>query len=165
MKTQIASAVIVVLSLGLGGCASYGGSYDDRYSDRGDSRYQRGSYAGEPRYRSASNCYDCGVVLQINRFDDGRRSSGVGGAVAGAVIGGVVGSQIGSGSGRDAATVVGAVAGGLAGRDLERNASGGDYELIVRMSSGQQVQVRQRDLDGVREGSRVVIRGGRAQIY
>jgi len=165
MKTYLKSAILVALSFGVAGCASYGGGYSDRYSDRTDGRYQRDTYAGDSRYRSASNCYDCGVVQRIDRFDDGRRTSGVGGALAGAVIGGVVGSQIGSGSGRDAATVAGAVAGGLAGRDMERNASRGDYELLVRMSSGQLVTVRQRDLNGIRDGSRVVVRNGRAQLY
>lgn len=145
---------IAILALGMAGCGTYGSRYGDG-----------GNYSSGSGYRLTSNCYDCGVVRRIDSFDDGRRSSGVGGAVAGAVIGGVVGSQVGSGSGRDVATVAGAVAGGLAGRDMQRNSGREHYEITVQMNRGGQVRVQQAQLNGIREGAQVVVRNGRVQLY
>ena len=62
----------------------------------------------------AQRCRKCGVVEEVDRFQQ-REPSSSGGAILGAVIGGVLGSQVGSGSGRRAATVAGAVAGGVIG--------------------------------------------------
>ena len=38
------------------------------------------------------------------------------------------------------------------------------HEVTVRMNDGRTVVLSQNDLNGVREGSRVIIRNGRAQL-
>ena len=140
---------VALLALGLSACSTSGNGYNNGYSSSG--------------YRSSSNCYDCGVVQRIDSYTGERRTTG-GGAVAGAVIGGVLGSQVGSGDGKKAATIAGAVAGGLAGNAIEKNMNQNWHDVTVRMNDGRQVVVTQNQLNGVREGSRVVIRNGRAQL-
>ena len=143
--------LIAALGLGLSACASDGNSYR---SSPGYSTYGSG----------AVGCYDCGVVTGINSYTGERRTTGAG-AVAGAVVGGVLGNQVGSGDGKKAATVAGAVVGGIVGNNIEKNnADRTWYEVSVRMTDGRQVVVTQDDLNGVREGSRVVLRDGKAYL-
>jgi outer membrane lipoprotein SlyB len=139
---------VVAMSLILAACASPGG-----YSSRG--------YGGSDGY---ARCYDCGTVERVERvYGEGRASGG--GAVLGGIVGGVLGSQVGSGSGRDAATVAGAIAGGVAGHNVEQNRNAASqYELFVRMDDGRRIVVRQRDLDGIREGAYVRVNGNRARL-
>jgi len=143
MNIRILSAAL--LALGLSACSTSGGGYT--------------SNSG---YRS-TNCYDCGVVQNIQSYSGERRNTG-GGAVAGVIIGGVLGNQIGKGDGKTAATVAGAVAGGIVGNNIEKNNDQTWYDISVRMNDGRQVTVTQRKLDGVRDGSNVVIRDGRAYL-
>ena len=85
--------------------------------------------------------------------------------VVGAVVGGAVGNQVGSGDGKTAATVAGAVVGGIVGNNVEKNRAGGTwYELHVLMADGRTVTVTQDDLNGIREGTRVRLRDGRAYL-
>lgn len=145
--------VIGVLSLGLGACATTDRGYG--YQDRGYSN----------NYASSNRCEACGVVerIDIARYGDGRASGT--GAVVGAVVGAAIGNQVGSGDGRRAATVAGAVAGGVAGHRIEENRNERDrYAVVVRMDDGRRLVVEQRDLNGVREGARVVISNGRARL-
>lgn len=135
-------------------CATDYGRSESGYYDRGD--YNRGSYAD-------TQCRNCGVVERIERGYGDRRTSG-GGAVAGAVIGGLVGNQIGSGDGRKVATVAGAVAGGIAGNNIERNRNSDGFAIYVRTDDGRAIIARQQDLNGVREGDRVVVRGSRVYL-
>lgn len=135
-----------LLALGLSACST-GGGYDNSYSND----------------RSVSNCYDCGVVQRIESYTGERRTTGAG-AVAGAVIGGVIGNQVGSGDGKTAATVAGAVVGGIAGNAIEKNSNRTWYDVTVRMSDGRTLVVSQNGLNGIREGSRVVIRDGNAYL-
>lgn len=129
------------------------------------------SYSGNDRYRGSSynnapvNCYDCGVVMRVESYTgEQRRTSGVG-AVAGALIGGALGNQVGSGDGKKVATVAGAVAGGFAGNAIEKNNMDRTWhEVTVRMNDGRSVVLSQDNLNGVQEGSRVIIRDGRAQL-
>jgi outer membrane lipoprotein SlyB len=121
--------------------------YDD-YRVHGDRR--------EYRYR----CHSCGYVARIE-YERGRR--GHGGAVAGAIIGGAIGNQIGSGDGRRAATVAGAVIGGIAG-DRRSSQRRNFYDILVEMDNGRRIWVTQRELRGVREGSRVEVRNGRVRL-
>ena len=108
-------------------------------------------------------CQNCGVVDRIEVFYGERRAGG-GGAVVGAIVGGVLGSQVGSGSGRDAATVAGAVAGGVAGHQIEKNARGAArYDLFLTMDDGRRIVLTQRDINNIREGSRVRVSGNRAR--
>ncbi len=144
MNIRILPAAL--LALGLSACTTSGGGYG----------------GGSSGYRS-SNCNDCGVVQDIQSYRGQRRASG-GGAVAGAIIGGVLGNQVGSGDGKTAATVVGAVAGGIVGNNIEKNSNDTWYDITVRMSDGRQVVVTQNNLNGVRGGSNVILRDGRAQL-
>ena len=56
--------------------------------------------------------------------------------------------------------------GGVAGNRIDdRNGDGGDrYEVLVRMDDGRRIVLNQNDLNGVREGSRVYVRNGRARL-
>ena len=137
-------------ALALSACSSYGGN----------DNYRNSSYNNAP-----ANCQDCGVVQRVESYTgEQRRTSGVG-AVAGALIGGALGNQVGSGDGKKAATVAGAVAGGFAGNAIEKNNMDKTWhEVTVRMNDGRTVVLSQDDLNGVREGSRVIIRNGRAQL-
>ena len=125
-------------------------SRDDRYYD---DRY----------YAAYDTCSRCGEVVRINHTGGGHSTSGVG-AVTGAVIGGLLGNQVGGGSGKKVATVAGAVAGGVAGNRIERNRSGGGYEVVVQMDDGRRIVVRQSSLNGIDEGERVYVSGGRARL-
>ena len=163
MKHRLPAIIVgTVSSLLLAACASGGGYYDDRYGYNDNYRYQNSAY---DRYDNRyARCDRCGVVVDIQRFYGEGRASG-GGAVAGAVVGGLVGSQDGSGSGPDAAPNAGAVAGGVAGHNIEKDRREGyQYAVHVEMDNGRRVVVEQRDLNGVREGSRVIVDGGRARL-
>lgn len=148
-----------LIAIGASGCASDGYAYRDRYHDG----YAYDDYRGD--YRTA-RCGNCGVVTRIDGSYYGRdRDDGTGGAVVGALIGAAVGNQIGSGDGRRAATVAGAVAGGVAGKHIdERNGSGDRFEVVVRMDNGRTLVLEQRNLNGIREGSRVIVNGGVARL-
>jgi len=151
MKTTLLAAA--VMALGLTGCAT-GNGYSRGYDS--PSRYS-------PHY--AARCNTCGVVERIDVASRGTAGTSGAGAVAGAIIGGVLGSQVGSGDGRKAATVAGAVAGGVAGNRIERNSRDSEvFHIQVRMDDGRRVVVEQRNLAGVREGSRVQVSAGTARL-
>ena len=147
MKIRIILAA--ALALALSACSSYGGN----------DNYRSSSYNNAP-----ANCYDCGVVQRIESYTGEQRRTSGAGAVAGALIGGALGNQVGSGDGKTAATVAGAVAGGFAGNAIEKNMDKTWHEVTIRMNDGRTVVLSQDDLNGVREGSRVIIRNGRAQL-
>lgn len=121
-------------------------------------RYGHDDYRDRREYRY--RCHRCGFVARIE-YERGRRHHG--GAVAGAIIGGAIGNQIGSGDGRRAATVAGAVLGGIAG-DRHSSHRRNFYDILVEMDNGRHVWVTQRELRGVRVGSRVEIRNGRVRL-
>lgn len=134
---MIAALTLLVL----GACAS-------GPSQRG---YGQGSYG--------SRCANCGVVEGIERVYGDRQSTGAG-AVVGGIIGGVLGNQVGGGSGRTAATAAGVIAGGVAGNAIERDMrSAPRYEIFVRMDDGRRLVVTQRELQGIRQGAAVQVRG------
>ena len=144
-----------VLAVVLGGCASSGDYYGSRDEHRG--------YPAREAAREAG-CAACGVVerIEVARYGDGGTTGA--GAIAGALVGAAVGNQVGSGDGRRAATVAGAVAGGVAGNRIERERNRQMFALTVRMDDGRRVVIEQRALQGVREGARVVVRGGSVQL-
>ena len=167
MNTKLVTAIAATLL-----ATSFAGPVSAQSRDR-DRGYDDGYYAYEDSNRRdyrRNRCGNCGTVQRIEREYDGRdgdRDNGTGGAIVGALVGAALGNQVGSGSGRKAATVAGAVAGGVAGKRIdERNGSrGGDeFEVVVRMDNGRTVVLEQRDLNGVREGSRVVVNGGVARL-
>jgi outer membrane lipoprotein SlyB len=144
---------IASLALALSACSSMDNGYRDT------------AYGGTVvDSRVAGNCYDCGVVQRIESYTGEKRATGAG-AVVGAVVGGALGNQVGKGDGKTAATVAGAVAGGLAGNAIEKRT--GDqtwFNVTVLMNDGRTIVVTQDDLNGVREGSRVVVRDGAAHL-
>ena len=141
------------LALALGACST---GYDTRSDNN--------RYDGDRAYSgSAANCNDCGVVQRIESYSGERRTSGVG-AVAGAIVGGALGNQVGSGDGKKVATVAGAVAGGIAGNAIERNRNQTWYDVTVRMNDGRVLVFSQNDLNGIREGSRIMVRNDRVQL-
>ena len=159
MTSKLATLVTSgLIAFGVSACASDGYAYRDDYRD---------GYAYDDGYRGdhrRGRCGNCGVVTRIDA-DYYSRDDGTEGAVVGALVGAALGNQIGSGDGRKAATVAGAVAGGVAGKRIdERNGSGDRYELVVRMDNGRTVVLEQRDLNGIREGSHVVVNGGVARL-
>jgi outer membrane lipoprotein SlyB len=88
----------------------------------------------------------------------------------GAVVGGVLGAaaareiaknQTDSEGRRNTATVGGAVAGAAIGNAIQ-NRTGTGYNIYVRMQDGREIVVSQDDLGGIREGSYVEVRNGRA---
>jgi outer membrane lipoprotein SlyB len=156
MTSRLATLITATtIAIGVSACASDGYAYRDSYRD---------GYAYDD-YRNA-RCGNCGVVARIDADYYGRdRDNGAEGAVVGALIGAAVGNQVGSGDGRRAATVAGAVAGGVAGKHIdERNGSRDRFEVVVRMDSGRTIVLEQRDLNGIREGARVVVDGGVARL-
>jgi outer membrane lipoprotein SlyB len=138
---------LLVLCAGLAACASpcYRG---DRYN----------------AYDTPGRCAECGTVDRIERVYGGETYASGGGALLGAIIGGVLGNTVGKGDGRKAATVVGAVAGGVVGNEVEKNNNRGPwYEVFVALDDGRRVVTRQRELGPLRDGSRVIVRSGRAE--
>jgi outer membrane lipoprotein SlyB len=120
------------------------------------------SYGYADGYDSA--CRNCGTVEKIERVYGARETTGSG-AVLGAIIGGALGNQVGKGDGRKAATVAGAVAGGVVGNKIEADQrSLPRYEIFVRMDDGRRLVVEQREREGIREGDRVELVGGRARL-
>lgn len=126
--------------------------------------HYRSRYNDDQRSERYDRCRSCGTVERIEYAGHGKNSGG--GAVAGVVIGGVLGNQVGDGDGRRAATVAGAVIGGIVGNNAERRSSRrrNVYDVLVNMDRGQSIWVTQGELRGVREGSRVEVRGGRVYL-
>jgi outer membrane lipoprotein SlyB len=141
---------VAAMAIGLSACTTSGSGYNS------------GSSTSNSGY-SSSTCNDCGVVQHVNSYTGERHASGVG-AVTGAVVGGLLGNQVGQGDGKTAATVAGAVVGGMAGNAIEKNQSETWYDISIRMNDGRQVTVTQNNLNGIREGSRIVVRNGVAQL-
>lgn len=116
--------------------------------------------ARAPQPAPAPICANCGVIESIRSVEAAAQGSGVG-VIAGGVLGGVLGNQIGKGSGRDLATIGGAVLGGIAGNQVEKKVrSTTQYEVAVRLDSGERSVVRMSRLPAWREGDRVALRDG-----
>ncbi|PJA42185.1 MAG: hypothetical protein CO182_03980 [Lysobacterales bacterium CG_4_9_14_3_um_filter_62_6] len=146
--------------LSVSACGTTGDRYDNGYRNDDSYRSNRNDNDHRRRYR----CDVWGVVRRIESYRGDRHSSG-GGAIVGAVVGGLLGNQIGKGDGRTAATVVGAVGGGFAGNSIEKHSNRTYYDITIKMNDGRRVVVTQTRLRSVREGSRVMIRNGRAELY
>ena len=102
-------------------------------------------------------CTTCGVVVSVNEVEVEGKGSGLG-VVAGGVVGGLLGNQVGSGSGRDLATIAGAVGGAFAGNKIEKSAKKTkNYDITVKMETGEEIVYRQATLPDVIEGEAVRI--------
>lgn len=108
---------------------------------------------------AAASCHQCGEIESITpRTVKGEPRAGA--ALAGAVIGGVVGHQFGSGSGNDAATAAGAIGGAVAGSEIDRQRNATtEYDVVIRMDSGERVQLTRTDISGLSVGDDVEVRG------
>lgn len=105
-------------------------------------------------------CNNCGRITHIETYSGHR--SGTGGAIAGAVVGGLIGNQIGGGDGKKVATVAGAVGGAYAGKRIAEHSDKTRYRVTVRMEDGHSETVTQSSIGGLREGSSVRIKNGKA---
>lgn len=152
MNIRLIGAAALCAALATAGCATSG--YGGGYAGSGS------GYGGAP-----ANCYDCGTVTRIEQGAGSRTPN-----ATGAVIGGVLGaaaarelakSKTDSEGRRNTATVGGAVAGAAIGNAIQ-NRAGTGYNIYVRMQDGRQLVVSQDDLGGIREGSYVEVRNGRA---
>lgn len=150
MNTRVLAPLAIASALALSACATApaGGGYG--YN-------QRGAPAGQ--------CYDCGTVTRIEQASNVPSATG---AVVGGVVGAVAARQAArnatDSSGRqNAATVAGAAAGAAAGHAIQ-NRTAMTYNIYVRMADGRQSVVSQGSLDGIREGSYVELRNGRAYL-
>ncbi len=104
-------------------------------------------------------CANCGEIESITPLTV-KGEPRAGAALAGAVIGGIVGHQFGSGSGNDAATAAGAVGGAVAGSEIDRQRNATTrYEIVVRMTSGERVDLTQGDISGLSVGDEVKVQG------
>jgi len=111
---------------------------------------------------AAATCTDCGVVQAVRFVEVKGSSSGVG-MVAGGVLGGVLGHQIGSGRGNTVATIAGAAGGAFVGNEVEKKRNTkGQWNVVIKMDSGQQRTFVYTSQPTVRDGDRVkLIDGGR----
>lgn len=145
------AASAILASLALAGCAS-----------------TSAGYGGSPgAYGSAANCYDCGTVTRIEA-GAGSRVPNATGAVVGGLVGAAVAREVAkdrtdSDGRQNTATVGGVVAGAAIGNAIQ-NRAGTGYNIYVRTSDGRQLVVSQDDLGGIREGSYVEVRNGRAHL-
>lgn len=111
---------------------------------------------------AAARCTDCGVVQSVRFVEVKGSSSGVG-MVAGGVLGGVLGHQIGGGTGKTVATIAGAAGGAYVGNEVEKKKNTkGQWNVVIRMDSGQQRTFVYTNQPTVHDGDRVkLIDGGR----
>lgn len=153
MNIRLTAAAALCASLALAGCATTSPGYGGGYG--------RG-YAAAP-----ADCYDCGTVTRIEQ-GAGSRTPNATGAVVGGVLGAAAGRELAknktdSEGRRNAATIGGAVAGAAIGNAIQ-NRAGTGYDIYVRMRDGRELVVSQDDLGGIREGSYVEVRNGRAYL-
>lgn len=157
MKIRMTAAAAVFASLAMAGCATTSPGY-------GGGGYGSG-YGND--YGAPADCYDCGTVTRIEQ-GKGSRTPNATGAVIGGVLGAAAGRELAknktdSEGRQNAATVGGAVAGAAIGNAIQ-NRAGTGYNIYVRMRDGRETVVSQDDLGGIREGSYVEIRNGRAHV-
>ena len=107
-----------------------------------------------------ADCFDCGRIKSIEAYTGHRNSTG--GAIAGAVVGGLLGNQVGKGDGKTVATVAGAAGGAYAGKKIAENSEKTRYHITVRMEDGRLERVDQSSIKGLRVGSSVRIKNGKA---
>lgn len=141
------SALILITTAVLGGCASYG---------------QQPASRGYSTDSQSNSSYGAIESIQVVRRDN--NTSGTG-AIVGGLVGGLLGNQVGGGSGKTAATAVGVVGGALVGNNMEKNqsAQASDmYQVRVRLDNGDNLTVVQDSVSDLRIGNRVRVADGRA---
>lgn len=153
MNIRLTAATALFASLAMAGCATTSPGY-------GGGGYGSG-------YGAPADCYDCGTVTRIEQ-GAGSRTPNATGAVIGGVLGAVAGRELAknktdSEGRQNAATIGGAAAGAAIGNAIQ-NRAGTGYNIYVRMRDGRELVVSQDDLGGIREGSYVEVRNGRAHL-
>lgn len=149
-STHTLSALILIATAVLGGCASYGPQPASR------------DYSAPSQ---SSTGYGVVDSIQVVRADN--NTSGTG-AIVGGLVGGLLGNQVGGGSGKTAATAVGVVGGALVGNNMEKNraAQTSDmYQIRVRLDNGDSMTIVQDSVYDLRIGSQVRVADGRAHRY
>lgn len=157
MKLRLPGTMILIASLAAVGCASTSPGYGPGYS---------GGYGPAP---NASNCYDCGTVIAIERAST-QQGANVAGPILGGIVGAVAGKELArrntdSDGRRNVATAAGAVGGALAGNAIQNRVENQGYLVHVRMSDGRTTVINQSDVGGLRQGSAVRIQNGRVIAY
>ncbi|CAL93475.1 glycine zipper 2TM domain-containing protein [Azoarcus olearius] len=123
-----ALALILVASLGLGGCAAGLGG---------------GTYSRTEARRAM--VVQFGVIESVRGVQLEGTKSPVG-TVSGAAVGGIAGSSVGGNRGSAIGAVLGAVAGGLAGSAIEEGVTRKPgVEVTVQLENGQYLAVVQQD--------------------
>ncbi|MCX9155243.1 glycine zipper 2TM domain-containing protein [Niveibacterium sp. 24ML] len=114
----------------------------------------------KPRAVTVAQCYDCGVVENVQAVEQAGEGSGLG-AVGGAVLGGVLGHQVGEGQGKQLARIGGAILGGIAGHQAEKQIrKTSHYEVTVRMDDGSRKTLTQTTATTWHTGERVRVENG-----
>ena len=149
---RISAATALLASLALAGCATTSPGYSSSSPGYGSSY-------------GSSRCYDCGTVQSIENV--GRTPN-----ATGAVLGGLVGAaatrevakdHTNSSAQANRAAVAGAVAGAVIGNAIQNHAGTG-YNIVVRTDDGRILTAMQDDIGGIRVGSYVEVRNGRAYL-
>lgn len=110
-----------------------------------------------------------GIVESIGTTSPAAYGNSTGtGAVIGGIVGGMLGTQVGGGRGKTATTVAGIVGGAMIGNEIEQRsaqATGGTYQVGVRLDNGSYQSLTQADISGLQIGTRVRIENNRAYHY
>lgn len=107
-----------------------------------------------------ASCAQCGQVTEVREITVEGEGSALG-AVAGGLAGGLLGNQIGRGSGKTVATVAGAAGGAYAGYQVEKKVKEKtEYQVTVRMDSGEVRHMKYADKPAFLSGDRVRIENG-----
>lgn len=105
-------------------------------------------------------CANCGQVTEVKQVKVEGKGSALG-AVAGGVAGGLLGNQVGKGTGKTVATVAGAGGGAYAGYQVEKKLTEKtEYQVSVRMDSGETRQVRYVEKPAFLAGDKVKLENG-----
>lgn len=147
---RISAATALLASLALAGCATTSPGY-------GNGGYNSG-------YSNAS-CYDCGTVQSIENVG---RTPNATGAILGGIVGAAAAREVAkdrtnSSAQANRVAAGGAVAGAVVGNAIQ-NRTGTGYNIVVRTSDGRILTAMQDDIGGIRVGSYVEVRNGRAYL-
>lgn len=147
MKLKTWSAIAVISTLGLAGCAN-----TDMFS--GD------VYSGSSARQAQSVQYGTVSSVRPVTIQAGDKNPNLIGTVGGGVLGGLLGSQVGGGSGRDIAAAAGAIGGAMAGSRVEDRANQvRAVEIEVRTDNGENIVVVQKADRNWQPGQRVRLIG------
>lgn len=147
MKLKTWSAIAVISTLGLAGCAN-----TDMYS--GD------VYSGSTAKQAQSVTYGTVSSVRPVTIQAGDNNPNLIGTVGGGVLGGLLGHQVGGGTGRQIATAAGALGGAMVGSRAEDKVNQVKaVEIEVRTDNGENIIVVQKADRNWQPGQRVRLVG------